>query len=324
MDMIVMALAFMRPQRLWFLLLVPLVAVVYLLLDSRLRVRGRGSRPRSRIDLVVPKDRAWKRHGAVLLSLLSMASLILAWAMPKDYTNVPRDRATIVIAIDVSRSMVATDVQPNRLVAAQTAAKAFAQQLPERFNVSLVSFAATAQVVVPPTTDRSTIDRAIDGLQVAPSTAIGDGIYTSLQSLKLVPKDPKHPKETAPAAIVLLSDGATNNGRPSLGAAQEARKQNVPVYTIAYGTASGYVVEQGQRQRVPVNHAELAAVAKESGGKKFSATSSDELKAVYSTIAQSVGYEKVYTEVTQRYAGLALLFAVLASLGVISLGARWP
>ncbi len=139
-----------------------------------------------------------------------------------------------------------------------------------------------------------------------------------------MPEDPKHPGETAPAAIVLLSDGATNIGRSSLGAAQESRKQSVPVYTIAYGTAEGYVIEGGQRQRVPVNHAELSAVARQSGGKKFAAASDQELRAVYQTIAQSIGYEKVYTEVTDKYAGLALLFAVLASLGVISLGARWP
>lgn len=320
-QLVPMALEFMRPGRLWALLLVPVIGGIYLLLSSRLRPRVR---ERSRLSMVIPRDAAWKRHGAVLLALASLASLVVAWAMPKAYTNVPRDRATIVIAIDVSRSMVATDVEPNRLAAAQAGAKAFAQQLPERFNVAVVSFAAAAQVAVPPTTDRGAVDRAIDGLEVAPSTAIGEGIYTSLDVLKLVPKDPQHPNETAPAAIVLLSDGATNIGRSSMTAAEQARKQNVPVYTIAYGTATGYVVEKGIRQPVPVNHAELAAVARASGGKKFSAASADELKAVYQTIAQSVGYEKVYTEVTERYAGLALLFAVLAALGVISLGARWP
>ncbi|MEL4358437.1 VWA domain-containing protein [Luteococcus sp. H154] len=313
---------FMRPHRLWFLLLVPAIALLYLLLNGRFRPSP--ARRHSRLDLVIPKDAAWKRHGAVALALASLAALVVAWAMPKAYTNVPRDRATIIITIDVSRSMVATDVEPNRLAAAQSAAQAFTRQLPERFNVALVTFAATTQMVVPPTTDRGAVDRAIQNLEVAPSTAIGDGIYASLDALKLVPPDPQHPKEVAPAAIVLLSDGATNIGRSSLTAAEQSKKQNVPVYTIAYGTATGYVMEGGQRQPVPVNHAELAAVARASGGKKFSAASKDELEAVYKTIAQSVGYEKVYTEVTDRYAGLALLFAVLSALGVISLGARWP
>lgn len=313
---------FMRPHRLWLLMLVPAIGLLYLLLNGRFRPQP--GRRRTRLDLVIPKDASWKRHGAVLLALASLTSLVVAWAMPKAYTNVPRDRATVVIAIDVSRSMVASDVQPNRLAAAQTAAQAFTKELPERFNVALVTFAATTQIVVPPTTDRGAVDRAIENLEVAPSTAIGDGIYTSLDALKLVPPDEDHPKETAPAAIVLLSDGATNIGRSSLAAAEQSRAQNVPVYTIAYGTSTGYVMEGGQRQPVPVNHAELSAVARASGGKKFAAASKDELEAVYKTIAQSVGYEKVYTEVTDKYAGLALLFAVLASLGVISLGARWP
>ncbi|MEL4504401.1 VWA domain-containing protein [Luteococcus sp. H138] len=321
LDVLLMT-QFMRPRRLWFLLLIPAIGLLYLLLNGRFRPNP--ARRRSRLDLVIPKDAAWKRHGAVALALASLASLVVAWAMPKAHTNVPRDRATIVIAVDVSRSMIATDVEPNRLAAAQSAAQAFNQQLPDRFNVSLVTFAATTEMVVPPTTDRGAVDRAIQNLEVAPSTAIGDGIYASLDALKLVPPDPQHPKEVAPAAIVLLSDGATNIGRSSLTAAEQAKKQNVPVYTIAYGTATGYVMEGGQRQPVPVNHAELAAVARASGGKKFSAASKDELEAVYKTIAQSVGYEKVYTEVTDKYAGLALLFAVLASLGVISLGARWP
>ncbi len=320
--MILLLTQFMRPERLWGLLLVPVIGAVYLLLASRLRPATK--RPKTRLDMVIPKDSAWKRHGAVVLSLLSLASLVVAWAMPKAYTNVPRDRATVVIAIDVSRSMIATDVKPTRLAAAQDAAKAFSNQLPERFNVALVSFAATAQIVVPPTTDRGALQRAIEGLKLAPSTAIGEGVYSSLDTLKLVPPDPKHPDGTAPAAVVLLSDGATNSGRASLGAAAQARKQGVPIYTIAYGTAEGYVIEGGARQRVPVNHAELAAIARESGGKKFSAASSDELKSVYAAISESVGYDKVYTEVTDRYAGLALLFALLASLGVISLGARWP
>lgn len=313
---------FMRPERLWGLLLVPLIGGLYLLLSSRFRPNPR--QRSSRLSLVIPKDRAWKRHGAVAMALLSLASLVVAWAMPKSFTNVPRDRATVVIAIDVSLSMRAKDVEPDRLEAAQAAAQDFTKMLPDRFNVSLVAFAATADVVVPPTTDRGAVDRAIQNLQLAPTTAIGEGIYTSLKSLKMVPPDPSHPNETAPAAIVLLSDGATNSGRSSLTAAQDAKKQDVPVYTIAYGTATGYVMENGVRQPVPVNHGELSAVAKASGGKKFSAASKSELEAVYKTIAQSVGYEKVYTEVTDRYAGLSLLFAVLAALGVISLGARWP
>lgn len=318
-----LAIEFLRPERLWLLLVVPVIAALFLVLDNRRSLRA-GPRQRSRLDLVVPKDAAWKRYLSVLLALLSLAALIVAYAMPKDYAMEPRDRATVVVVLDVSISMRAEDVSPNRWEAAKAGAKQFVQSLPARFNVALVSFAGTSQVVAPPTVDKNAVIRAIDSLELAPSTAIGEGIYTSLKSLDLVVPDPDHPDEVPPAAIVLLSDGSTNMGRDSISAAREAKAKNVPIYTIAYGTGDGYVIEQGRRQRVPVNHAEMSSIARESGGKKFSAESASELSGVYDAISQSVGYEKVYVEVTDRYAGFALLFAVLAALGVISLGARWP
>lgn len=314
-------LEFLAPQRLWWLLLIPAIGLSYWLLNGRFRP---SRKPRTRLDLVIPRDQSWKRHTAVALALASLASLVVAFAMPKDFTTVPRDRATVVVAIDVSRSMLAEDVDPNRMAAAQSAASEFVQMLPPRFNVALVSFAGTPALVVPPTTDRGLVMRAIDNLAVAPSTAIGEGIYASLRSLRLVAPDPENPDDVAPSAIVLLSDGATNIGRTSLSAAQEAKKQGVPIYTIAYGTLSGYVIDQGQRMPVPVNRSELATVARVSGGTAFTAESKSELDKVYREIAQSVGKEKVYQEVTEKYAGYALLFAVLAALGVISLGARWP
>ena len=199
-----------------------------------------------------------------------------------------------------------------------------AMTLPESFNVALVSFAATADIKMPPTTDRSALENAIDALELAPSTAIGEGVYTALDALKLAPQDPDHPDETAPGAIVLLSDGATNMGRASSDAATESKKQGVPVYTIAYGTSSGYVYENGHRQSVAVDHAELSEVAKDSGGKKYSADSLSSLQAVYQTISHQIGYVDEYHEITARFAGVALIFAVLASAGVMSLAARWP
>lgn len=312
---------FLAPHRLWGLVIIPLIGVLYVVLS------GRTSKPRpmsSRLRVVLPKDAAWKRHGAVLLGLLSLASLIIAWAIPKDFVDQPRDRATVVVSIDVSWSMEAQDVEPDRLVAAQDSAKAFVDSLPPRFNVALVSFAGTADLVVPPTIDRGVVHRAIDSLTLAPSTAVGEGVYRGLDSLKLVPPDPSDPDDVAPAAIVLLSDGATNIGRSSAGAAETAREQGVPVYTIAFGTDNGYVEQEGQRQRVAVDHWELNEVARLSGGKKYSAESAGQLDEVYNAIRQSVGTERVPAEVTDRYAGLAIIFAALAAVGVISLGARWP
>ena len=318
--MIPLALEFMRPERLWGLALIPLIGALYLLLAGK-QARTTLS---ARLRLVIPKDAAWKRHGAVLLALMSLASLVIAWAMPTDFTKQPRDRASIVVTIDVSWSMEATDIEPNRLEAAKDSAQQFVQSLPERFNVALVTFAGTANVVVPPTVDRGAVVRALEAIKLAPSTATGEGIYTSLEALKLVPPDPKDPEAVAPAAIVLLADGATNLGRSSAGAADVAKEKGVPIYTIAYGTQNGYVESNGERQRVAVDHFELSEIARRAGGKKFSAESASELSEIYRAIRSDIGYEKVPAEVTDRYAGLAIIFAVLAALGVISLGARWP
>ena len=316
-------IAFLEPGRLWWLVLIPVLLLLYLILLRRKSTRTRTTGI-SNLNKVLPKQQAWKRHIAVGAAVLSLAALNVAFAKPSDQVDVPRDRATIVLAIDVSRSMIAEDVQPNRLDAAKAAGKDFLGMLPPRFNVALVAFAGTASIVVAPTTDRGLISRAIEGLEVAPSTSIGEGIYSSLDALALAPVDPDHPNEPAPGAIVLLSDGFTNIPRYSAPAAQEAKKRGIPIYTIAYGTRDGYVVDRGRREPVPVNHEELQKVADISGGKKFAAGSASELKDVYKNIAQQIGYVKEEQEVTEVYTGYALGFAVLAAIAVISLGARWP
>jgi Ca-activated chloride channel family protein len=229
-----------------------------------------------------------------------------------------------VVTIDVSLSMEAADVAPTRLEAAKTAAIAFVGSLPPKFNVSLVSFAGSATTLVPPTLDHGAVTAAIATLDLQPSTAIGEGIYTSLAALAQLPQDPANPEATVPARIVLLSDGKTQVGRPADEAAKVARDQEVPVYTIAYGTENGFIEVGGRREPVPVDHAELARVSRISGGEAYSAASAGELNDVYRDIGSSVGKEKVDREVTSRYAGFGLGFAILAALGMISLGARWP
>ena len=321
--MMIQMISFMEPQRLWWLALIPALLLLYLALLQRKSNRSRTTGI-TNLDKVLPKQQAWKRHIAVGAAVLALAALNVAFAKPSDQVDVPRDRATIVLTLDVSRSMIAEDVQPNRLDAAKAAAKDFLGMLPPRFNVALVAFAGSASIVVAPTTDRGLVSRAIEGLQVAPSTSIGEGIYSSLDALALAPPDPDHPDDPAPGAIVLLSDGFTNIPRYSAPAAQEAKKRNIPIYTIAYGTEDGYVVDQGRREPVPVNPEELQRVADISGGKAFAAGSASELKQVYSNIAAQVGYVKQEQEVTEVYTGYALFFAVLAAVAVISLGARWP
>jgi Ca-activated chloride channel homolog len=316
-------LSFLAPVRLWLLLLIPLLVLLYLWMVRRKRNRSRQMSP-TMFDLVIPRDRTWLRHLAVGLSILSLLTLTVAFAKPKDQVSVPRERATVVVTVDVSLSMEAKDVEPNRLDAAKDGAEQFVNSLPPKFNVALVTFAGTATTVVPPTMEHGAVTAAIDSLRPQASTAIGEGIYTSLAALAQVPPDPDNPKAVPPARIVLLSDGKTQVGRPSDEAAMAARAQGVAIYTIAYGTPDGYIDIGGRREPVPVDRAEMARIAKISGGEAYTAESAGELRQVYKDIGSSVGEEKVDREVTSRYAGFGLGLAILAALGMVSLGARWP
>jgi Ca-activated chloride channel family protein len=280
---------FMSPGRLWFLLIIPVVVAGYIFLQHR---------------------RAQYALRFTNIALLDRVA--------------PRERATIVVAIDVSLSMMATDIEPNRLEAAKKSAKNFINQLPSKFNVALVNFAGTASIIVPPTTDRATVLRSVDGLELAESTATGEGIFTSLQALTQVPPDPDHPNDPAPARIVLLSDGKRTVGRTAQEGAQAAKAKNTPVYTICFGTDSGFIEMDGIRQRVPPDRAELRSVAEISGGEAYTAESAGELEDVYKDIGSSVGYDEVDKEVTARFAGIAMLFTLAAAGACIALASRFP
>jgi len=317
-------LAFLSPERLLILLVIPLVVLGYIFATRRKNRRGMRFTNTSMLDVVVPKQSQWRRHVAVALSLLSLITLTAAYARPKTQIDVPRERATVVLVIDASLSMQATDVQPTRLDAAKQAAIDFVRALPEKYNVSVVSMAGSSAILVPPTTAHNTVENAINSIQLQESTAIGEGIATGLRALQQAPKDPKNPNAIAPGAIVLLSDGSNTAGRAPLQVAAEAKAANVPVYTIAYGTENGYVDLDGKREPVPVDHDEMRQIAEATGGDYFAAATADQLKKVYQNIGSEVGYEKADREVTARFAGYGLALAVLAALGAISLGAKWP
>jgi Ca-activated chloride channel homolog len=318
------ALAFLEPERLLILLVIPLLILAYIFASRRKNRRGMRFTNTSMLDVVVPKQSQWRRHLAVALSLLSLITLTAAFARPKTQVDVPRERATVVLVIDASLSMQATDVKPTRLDAAKEAAIEFVTALPEKYNVSVVSMAGSAAVLVPPTTAHNTVENAIRSIRLQDSTAIGEGIATALAALRQAPKDPDNPNSVAPGAIVLLTDGKNTTGRAPLQAAAEARAAKVPVYTIAYGTENGYVDLDGKREPVPVDHQAMREIAAATNGRYFAAATADELKTVYENIGSDVGYEKADREVTARFAGYGLAFAVLAALGAISLGAKWP
>ena len=317
-------LAFGSPDRLLILLVIPLLIVAYIIATHRKNRRGMRFTNTSMLDVVVPKQSQWRRHLAVALSLLSLITLTAAFARPKTQVDVPRERATVVVVIDASLSMEATDVNPDRLSAAKQAAVAFVKSLPEKYNVAVVSMSGNPNILVPPTLAHNTVENAINTIRLQESTAIGESIITALRALEQAPKDPANPDAIAPGAIVMLSDGTNTAGRAPQQAAAEARAAKVPIYTIAYGTENGYVDLDGKREPVPVDHQLMQEIAKLSDGKYFSAATPDQLKTVYSNIGSQVGYEKADREVTARFAGYGLAFAVLAALGAISLGARWP
>jgi Ca-activated chloride channel family protein len=316
-------IGFMRPGRLWWLWVLPVLLGVYAVLVWRKRSRIRHQT--SNLQVLFPKRNTWVRHGAVVAALLSLGSLIVAWATPNGWVEVPRERATVFLVLDVSRSMAADDVAPTRLAAAQEAAKEFIQELPAGFNVSLISFAATATLLVPPTLDRRPVVDAIDRLELKPSTAIGEGIFTALEARSLIAPDPDDPDEPPPMAIVLLSDGESTIGRKSSTEAERAGSLGIPISTIAFGTPYGTIPgERGGSDPVPVNTAELERVAELSGGTAYTADSLDRLREVYEGISRSVGYELVEDEITEQFVGYAVVLAIIAAAGLIMLGARWP
>lgn len=306
-------MSFLAPERLWLLALVPLLVLTYLLVQRRRRAYTMRFTNLALLDTVAPRRPAWRRHVAAALTMVTVGLLVTAFARPQDEVKVPRERATIVVAIDVSLSMKATDVPPSRLAAAQRAASEFVTSLPKRFNVALVSYAGSASILVSPTIDRQAVQRAIKNLQLAESTATGEAIYTSLEALKQVPADPAHPQDPAPARIVLLSDGYQNVGRSSDQAAAAARRAGVPISTIAFGTKYGYVDIDGQRSPVPVDEESMRQIARETGGKAYTAQSVGELQDVYADIGSSIGYTHKEQEVTSRFVGIALIGALCAA-----------
>ena len=313
---------FLAPERLWILIVVPLLIAGYVYLVLRKKKTGMRFTNTAVLARVVPKQSQWRRHLAVALSLAALVALSFAWARPNGIEMVPRERATVVVVIDISQSMQATDVRPTRLDAAKEAALTFVRALPAQYNVAVVGLSGNPSVRLPPTTDRVQVQQAISSLKLQDSTAVGESVYTALNALQLAPKGTD--STPPPGAIVLLSDGQNTAGRSPAQAAAEAKKQDVPVYTIAYGTDNGYVDLDGKRERVPPDKELLASISQASGGQTFSAENLDQLNKFYNNIRSEVGQTPTKKETTALWAGYGLAFAVVAALAAVSLGARWP
>ena len=331
--------------------------VVYRLVQRR---RSRYAVRFTNVDLLgnlVPRTPAWRRHVPPALYLVAMAALVLALARPSMAIQVPREEATIILTMDVSGSMMATDVSPTRLAAAQKAANDFVDQLPVGVKVGLVAFSTAPRIVVAATTDRAAVHAGIANLQARGGTALGDAITTSLEAAGLDPAggtaDPATPSgdpaasadpSAAPSAVpsasasggpgsteapviatVLLSDGANSTGEMEpLPAAELAAALNVPIYTIALGTAEGVVsvpdnLGQMHTLNVPPDTETLAAIAETTGGRAFEAPTAADLAQIYDSLGSRIGYTTEEREVTQWFAA-AGLFLVVAGAG---LAAHW-
>lgn len=257
------------------------------------------------LEKVAPSRPNRMRHLPVALLLIGLLLFTVGAASPTKEQRVPRNRATVVLVLDVSLSMEATDVKPSRLAVAQEAAKDFADGLTSGINLGLVAFAGTASVLVSPTTDREAVKVAIDRIKLSERTATGEGIYSALNSIETLGAVIGGAEEPPPARIVLMSDGKqtvpddqdVSNPRHAFVAAREAKAKGIPVSTISFGTSYGTVEipdqERGgtDRVEVPVDDDSLREIANLSGGEFYTASSLEELTAVYDTLEQQIGYE---------------------------------
>lgn len=303
----VTAIAFRAPSRLWLLVVVVALAAAYVVLQTRRRTYAVKFTNLALLQSVAPRSPGWRRHLPAAIVVLCLASLVGAFAKPARTEKVPRERATIIMAIDTSLSMQADDVQPNRLEAAKRAALTFIDILPARLNVGLVTFNGVAQVRVAPTLDHGALEDAVRAIRLGERTAIGEAIYASLEAVKSAPPGPRG--QPVPARIVLMSDGETTTGRPDAQAAAEAKRQRVPVSTIAFGTDHGEISVPGEILPVPVrvNPEALSRIADATGGRAFTAATSGELKKVYQDIGSSVGFIEQFRDITAWFVGTALV-----------------
>ncbi|GAA4814111.1 VWA domain-containing protein [Tomitella cavernea] len=321
---------FVHPWWLLWLIAVALVAAGYIAVQLRRRRKALRFASFDMLDAVAPQRRKWYLHLPAAMLVLGLTGLTIAAAGPTADHKVPRNRATVMLAIDVSLSMEATDVQPSRLEAAQEAAKSFVDELPDGINLGLVSFAGTASVLVSPTTNRQSVVAAIDNLQLAERTATGEAIFTSLQAIENFGAGLGGGDNVPPARIVLESDGTQtvpqglNDPRGAFTAARQAKKVGVPVSTISFGTSYGYVDIEGQRINVPVDDDSLKQIADLSGGTFFRASSLGELESVYDTLQTQLGFEIERGDASRPWLLLGSALVLAAAAGSLVVGRRLP
>ncbi len=332
---------FLWPQFLWLLLALPLLVLLYLWLIRRKKKLALRYASLSIVREAMGAGQTMRRHLPPLLFLLAIAAMLVAAARPTAVVVLPSNQQTIILAMDVSGSMQAADVKPNRLAAAQAAAKSFIKDLPRNAKVGIVAFAGSAQVAQLPTTNRDDLATAIDSFQLQRATATGNAIVVSLAtlfpedgidiadfgpqsrqrgtSLDRAGKTPKEVKPVAPgsytsAAIIMLTDGQRTTGVDPLDAAQAAADHGVRIYTVGIGTVDGDTIGfEGWSMRVRLDEDTLKAIANKTNADYFYAGSATDLMKVYDTLSSRLVVEKKETEVSALFAMAAAAFALLSA-----------
>ncbi len=333
---------FIWPSLLWLLVLLPLLPLLYVWLLRKKRKTTVRLASVQVAKLALGKGPGWRRHVPPALMLLAIAAGLFAAARPTATITLPLAERTIMLARDVSGSMRAEDVKPNRLVASQVAAKAFVNNLPREVRVGVVSFAGTAAVVQAPTTSRDDVIAAIDRFQLQRGTATGSGIILSLATLfpdhgieiqhvtgqRNFPggssKDIKKPDKPAftpvppgsytSAAVIMLTDGQRTTGPDPLDAAKMAAERGIRVYTVGIGTTSGETIGfEGWSMRVRLDEETLKNISILTHGEYFYAGTADDLKKVYESLSSRMVTERKETEISGLFAALGALLSVLAA-----------
>lgn len=313
---------FLWPQMLWLLAAVPALVPAYLLVLRAKRKAVLRYASLSIIKGAMGRRQKIRRHIPPVLLLLGIAAMLVAVARPVAIITLPANYETVILAIDVSGSMRAQDVEPDRLGAAKAAAKAFIAEQPGGARIGIVEFSASAALVQPPTLAREDLLRAIDALQPQNATAIGDGIVVSLKAI--FPEDeldagaaanPVQPGSYASAAIILLTDGQNSAGRDPVEGARMAAERGVRVYTVGVGTESGQMPPgEGWAMHVGLDEATLRTIAELTGAEYFHASSAFELQKVYEKLNSKLVLDKKSTEISALFSAAAALSVVLAGL----------
>jgi Ca-activated chloride channel family protein len=311
---------FTQPFALVALLAVPLLFALWLANERRRHASSARFSSLALLPNLVPRRPGRLRYVPLALFLLALTAMIVGAARPHTHLSIPRKEATVVLAIDISRSMTAKDVSPSRLDAARTAGDAFLAKVPNTYNVALVAFGSRAFVAVPATTDHALVRTGLAGLTSGEGTALGDAIMLAAQmGLRQKAREGVVP----PTTVLLISDGARQGGRtPPLTAAKRAKALGVTVSTVLVGTPRGIVTTQlvggyQEQIRVPPSPGTLQAIARTTGGEFFRARTSTALNRVYEHLATRVGHRVVDREITDLFAGGSIL-VVLAS-GALSM-----